>query len=100
VHKALCNVIARTDTNPIAIQAKKNLYEETCLEAFVIGLKGSAVRGRIPRTLLGAYEIAIKERNIFYRSKEVPINNNFNTAGDLTGRSLVSIGTESIIWRI
>jgi len=73
VHKALCNVIDRTDTNPIAIQTKKKLYEETCLEAFVTGLKGnlgSAVRGRVPRTLLEAYEIAIKERDIYYRSKE------------------------------
>jgi len=49
VHKALFNVIARTDTSPIAVQAKKNLYEETCLEAFVTGLKGSAVSGRIPK---------------------------------------------------
>jgi len=50
-YKALCNVIDRTDTNSIAIQVKKMLYDETCLEAFVTGLKGnlgSAVRGKVP----------------------------------------------------
>jgi len=30
---------------------------------------------------LEAYKIAIKERDIYYRSKEVPRNNNFNTSG-------------------
>jgi len=60
-HKALCNIIDRTETNPTALQIKNKLYEATCLEVFVTGLKGnsdSAVRSRNLNTLHKAYEIA------------------------------------------
>lgn len=59
--------IHETDAN--VIKAKRDLYTEMCLNAFLSGLKeplGSTIRAMKPDTLAIAFSYCIKEQNISY----------------------------------
>jgi len=72
-----------------ALNLKKESFEKTCLYTFIHGIKGplgSTVRAFRPRSLQEAYDVAIKERDIFMRENwsrqtQSSRSNNYNYNG-------------------
>lgn len=63
------NHIKIHETENSVVNAKRDLYTEMCLNAFLSGLKeplGSTIRAMKPLTLASAFAYCIEEQNIFY----------------------------------
>lgn len=69
IFATISNHIKVHDTNLNVIKAKNDLYEEMCLNTFLVGLReplGSTIRAMKPTTLPQAFAFCIQEQNIFY----------------------------------
>lgn len=81
---SMTNHINIHENNNNVILAKKALYQEMSLNAFLTGLKeplGATVRAMKPTTLAEAFSFCIKEQNIFYSKFE---NRNFNSSNPIS----------------
>jgi len=71
-------IIENTEIERAALKFKKESFEKTCLYTFIHGIKGplgATVRTFKPRSLQEAFDVALKERDIFMRenwSKQTP----------------------------
>lgn len=80
IYSTLINHIKIHETEISAINSKKKLYDELCLNAFLSGLReplGSIVRAMRPNNLAEAFNFCLKEQNISYL-KRIPRQNNYN----------------------
>lgn len=83
IQSSLCNNILIHEKDQNVISAKKELYAEMCLNAFLTGLReplGSSIRAMRPESIATALSFCIKEQNIFYmRAEPFKPNYRFNS---------------------
>lgn len=72
IKTSLFNQVENQDLPSAVATAKKEAFNQICLNTFVAGIKGplgSFIRSAKPTSLIDAYESAIKERNIYYQEQ-------------------------------
>lgn len=94
IQSTLNNNILIHENNDGAITAKKELFAEMCLNAFLTGLReplGSTIRAMRPDSLVTALTFCIKENNITYQKSNSNILPQFGFPyfknSDITGQS-------------
>lgn len=74
------------------IKAKRDLYTEMCLNAFLSGLKeplGSTVRAMKPETLAVAFSYCIKEQNISYARYDQSVSRTDNKLHTIPNKTIL-----------
>lgn len=90
IQSSLTNNVMLHETNDSVITAKKNLFSEMCLNAFLSGLRepmGSIVRAMQPVSLPSAFEYCIKEQNIHYLKTDAYKTRNIGQPGPYVPQS-------------
>lgn len=72
IQSTIINHIKLNENSAIIIRAKRDLYEEMCLNTFLAGLReplGSMIRAMQPTSLAEAFTNCLKEQNMTYMKK-------------------------------
>lgn len=80
IQSTIINHIKLNEHNCIVVNAKRDLYQEMCLNTFLAGLKeplGSMIRAMQPQSLAEAFSNCMKEQNMMYMKKSTNMNVNF-----------------------
>lgn len=77
IQSTIINHVKLNESSAIVIRAKRDLYQEMCLNTFLAGLRepmGSMIRAMQPTSLTEAFTNCLKEQNMSYMKKSNNVN--------------------------